>query len=332
MPTVNFQNLRASHELPWFIVDVVMMALLFINLTWLLLDWFYAIGFIRDALGSVAPGFTAAYDPIHRNIFYYDLVFVAIFLTEFMVRWVRAVVHRDHARWYFFPFVHWYDLAGCIPLTGWRFLRILRILSILNRLHRYGVINVKELKTWQFFSFYYEAFLEELSDRIVLKVLSGAQEEIKDGSPVIHRLQHDVLVPRKPLINEWVSTKVADAARRGYLPNEPHLRLYMERIVDDAMQKSSDLERIRQIPMVGSTVSETLERSVGNITTEIIHQIMQDLASRDNHAFIEELTDVFLDQDKRTDPATDLELKLIAHQVIDIVKDHVSVKRWRKEL
>lgn len=332
MPTISFRNLRANHELTWFIVDMVMLALLFINLTWLILDWLYANEAVQDLLNNFIPGLVEAYRPIHRNIFFYDLAFVAVFLTEFLIRWVRAIYRREYARWYFFPFVHWYDLLGCIPLAGWRILRVLRIISILHRLHRYKVLDLTQLRVWRFFKFYYEAFWEELSDRIVLKVLSGAQQELKEGSPMVHRVQQEVLLPRRELIVDWLSDKVAEASKVGYLPHEPDLRQYLERIVDDAMQKSADLGRIRQIPVFGATVSDTLERAVGDITAEVIHQILQDLASRDNHAFIEDLTAVFLKAEVHADRDMDEQLKQVISATIEIVKDQVNVKRWRREL
>ena len=332
MPTISFRNLRASHELTWFVVDMVMLGLLFINLTWLIFDWLYAVGPIRDLFASIAPELTAAYLPIHRDFFYYDLIFVMIFLTEFIIRWIRAVIRRAYARWYFFPVIHWYDLFGCIPLTGWRFLRVLRIISILHRLHQYRVLDLTQLKIWQFFKFYYEAFWEELSDRIVTKVLSGAQAEVREGTPVLHRIQQDILLPRRDLIVNWLSDKVSEASRTGYLPHESDLRVYLEGIVDDAMQRSVDLGRIRQIPMFGAAVSETLERAVGDITAEIIHQVLQDLGSRDNHAFIEDLTAVFLKPEPHPDTELDRQLKLVINETIELIKEQVAVKRWRQEL
>lgn len=332
MPRISFQNLRASHELTWFIIDFIMLGLLFINLTWLILDWLYAINAVRDLLRDLAPEMTAAYEPIHRQFFFYDLAFVALFLTEFVVRWIRSIVHRDYSRWYFYPFLHWYDLLGCIPLTGWRFLRLLRIISIIYRLQRYQIIDVTQLRVWRFIKFYYEAFWEELADRVVIKVLSGAQAELKEGSPMVHRVQQEVLLPRRELIIEWLSEKVAEASKTGYLPHEPDLRQYLERVVDDAMGKSADLSRIRQIPVFGGTVSDTLERAVGDITAEVIHQILQDLASRDNHAFIEDLTAVFLKPQTAAEGEVDEQFRQVMHETIDIIKDQVSVKRWRREL
>lgn len=332
MPTINFRNLRAHHELAWFIVDVLMMVLLFINLTWLILDWLYANDIVRSLLSDAMPELTEAYQPVHRDFFYYDLVFVTLFLSEFFARWIRSTIRHEYSRWYFFPFIHWYDLLGAIPLTGWRFLRLLRIVSILHRLHRYKVLDLTELRVWRFFKFYYEAFWEELSDRVVLKVLSGAQDELAEGSPVVYRVLQEVLLPRRDLLVEWLSEKVSEASKSGYLPHEPDLRLYLGRVVDDAMGRSADLTRIRQIPVFGATVSDALERAVGDITAEVIHQILQDLASRDNHAFIEDLAEVFLKEQSGAESEMDKHVKRVIHETIDILKDEVSIKRWRRDL
>ena len=38
MLRINRENLRNSHETPWLILDLVMLGILFVNLTWLIFD------------------------------------------------------------------------------------------------------------------------------------------------------------------------------------------------------------------------------------------------------------------------------------------------------
>ena len=105
--------------------------LLLLNLLFLLFDGLYNTAFIRDSLNAWSPAFVNFYDPIHKNFILVDLVFITIFLTEFFVRWIVAIKTEEYLRWYFFPFLRWYDLVGCIPLGGTRIFRFLRIFSIL---------------------------------------------------------------------------------------------------------------------------------------------------------------------------------------------------------
>src|SRR5690606_35931745 len=106
------------------VVDFVMLGLIVLNLAWLLFDTLFTSQFIQRWLLWLAPDFTLFYrDAVHPDFVFYDLIFVAIFLTEFFLRWLVAIRRGTYHRWFFYPFVHWYDLVGCIPVGSFRWLR-----------------------------------------------------------------------------------------------------------------------------------------------------------------------------------------------------------------
>lgn len=331
---INPENLKKSHQMVWFAIDFLMLGLLIINLAFIIFDSIYAFEVVQESLAGLSPAITEFYDPIHKNFIVYDLAFVAVFLTEFVLRWGYAIKAKIYDRWYFYPFIHWYDIIGCIPVGSFRFLRILRVISIVYRLHQYQIIDVTQTKTFKFFNFYYEAFLEELSDRIVVKVLSGAQEEIRRGSPLFDRIQNDILYPRRDMLSDWVSQRVAEAAQEGYIPNRGALRTYLEDRVDYALKQNLELSRLKYLPVVGPTIQETLEECVGDIVANVIHQILEDLASASNHAFIEDIVNVFLpspsDEEKPEEQNEALINLLI--EILDAIKAQVRVKHWREDL
>lgn len=334
MLKINRENLKTSHQLIWFIIDFLMLGLLIINLAFIIFDSIYNLTGVQNLFAEHAPLVKELYHPIHENFLFYDLIFVSIFLTEFVVRWGYAIKAKVYDRWYFYPFIHWYDIIGCIPVGSFRFLRILRVISIIYRLHQYKVIDVTQTRAFQFFNFYYEAFMEELSDRIVIKVLSGAQDEIRRGSPLFERIQNDILYPRREMLSDWVSQRVAEAAREGYIPNRGALRSYLETRVDNALKQNLELSRLKYLPVVGPTIQETLEEAVGDIVANVIHQILEDLASASNHAFIEDIVNVFLpspDNEDENDEHNEALINLIV-EVLDAVKSQVRVKHWRSEL
>ncbi|WP_150912820.1 hypothetical protein [Marinobacter halotolerans] len=333
MLKINTENLKKSHQLIWFVIDFTMLGLLIINLAFIIFDSLYAIEVVRDGLTAISPAITDAYRPIHRNFIVYDLIFVGIFLTEFIVRWGYAVKARVYDRWYFYPFIHWYDIVGCIPVGSFRFLRILRVISIVYRLHQYKVIDVTQTRIYQFLNFYYDAFMEELSDRIVIKVLSGAQDEIRKGSPLFERIQNDILFPRREMISDWLSQRVAEAAQEGYVPNRGALRSYLENRVDNALKQNLELSRLKYLPVVGPTIQETLEECVGDIVAHVIHQILEDLASASNHAFIEDIVNVFLPSpDENEEEIRNEALISLVTEILEAVKTQVGVKHWRENL
>ena len=334
MLKINRENLKTSHQLIWFIIDFLMLGLLIINLAFIIFDSIYNFTGVQNLLAENTPVIKELYHPIHENFLFYDLIFVSIFLTEFVVRWGYAIKAKVYDRWYFYPFIHWYDIIGCIPVGSFRFLRILRVISIIYRLHQYKVIDVTQTRAFQFFNFYYEAFMEELSDRIVIKVLTGAQDEIRKGSPLFERIQNDILYPRREMLSDWVSQRVADAAREGYIPNRGALRSYLETRVDNALKQNLELSRLKYLPVVGPTIQETLEEAVGDIVANVIHQILEDLASASNHAFIEDIVNVFLpspDNEDENGEHNEALINLIV-EVLDAVKSQVKVKHWRSEL
>jgi hypothetical protein len=331
---INLKKLYSSHELTWFVIDFLMLALLVVNLLWIIFDWFFAADFIQQGIQNNVNWLYESYLPIHKNFVLYDMAFVAVFLTEFAARWIRAVYRKTYARWYFYPFIHWYDLIGCIPVAGARALRFLRVFSILYRLQKYQIIDLTQNSIFKFIQFYYDVVLEELSDRIVVKILAGTQEELKHGSPLVHRIQNEILLPRQELLVSWLSERVAIAARKGYLPNEEALRTYLGEIVDESMTKNADLRRIRKIPMVGDMVTEALERAVGDIVAEVIHQILSDLASSENHAFIDDIAQVLLSPESEEEPSNALQGQVlgVAIEILELVKEQVKLKRWQDTL
>lgn len=344
MFTINRENLRKSHQTVWFVIDFLMLGLLILNLTLIIFDSVYSFEGIQGVFQQSWPAFYSVYHPIHRNFIFYDLIFVGIFLTEFFVRWLYAIRMKLYQRWYFYPFIHWYDLLGCIPTSGMRFLRVLRVVSIVYRLHRYGVIDFTQTRLFQFLSFYYEAFMEELSDRIVLKVLSGMQEEVRRGSPLLERVQHEIILPRRDILTGWVSDRVADMATQGYVPNREALRRYMETRISEAIRQNPELSRLKLLPIFGNQVRGTLEEAIGDITSHVINQVMEDLSSSRNHDFIVDLVDVFLPEkpdDMTTKGTREAELARrqdnqvlinLTLEIIDAIKDQVHHKRWREEL
>lgn len=334
MLNINRQKLRSSHEFIWFLLDFLMLGLLMVNVAFIIWDSVYSFVAIQNTLKEIFPALQAAYQPIHENFIFYDFLFVTVFLTEFFIRWGHAVKTHEYSRWYFYPFIHWYDLVGCIPVGGFRLLRLLRVISIMHRLHRYGIIDVTQYWLYQFINFYYEAFMEELSDRIVLKVISGIQYEAGRGSPLVNRIQRQVLYPRRQMISNWLSARVAKAAAESYVPHRGALRHYLETRVDYALQQNIELSRLKLLPVVGGTIARTLEDSVGDIVANIVHQILEDLASSANHAFIDDLVAAVLPDGESAGKEEQANEALIdmVKDILEAVKTQVRVKRWRENL
>lgn len=324
----NRDNLLKSHEGPWILLDLAMLGLLFINLVWIVFDSLYETEAFRQGLAFLSDKLVSGYAPVHANFLLIDLAFIAVFLSEFMLRWGVAIHKKTYLRWYFFPFIHWYDLVGCIPLGAARIFRFLRIISILHRLHKYQIIDLRRTGLFRFFAFYYDVFVEELSDRIVVKVLSDAQKDIAAGSPLIEDISRSVIVTRLPIMTKWAASVMSHIGES--IEHNEHgksVRQHVNDSVGKAVRDNSQIGTLKLVPVLGSTIERTLEQAVTDIVTQSIVNLLKDMTPEKIDDFIENGIGRFSSDDHELD----VEMLNIVNECIELVKEHVSQKRWKDE-
>ncbi len=323
------QNLKDSHEGTWLLLDLAMLGLLFINLIWIIFDTLYTTAFFKQALDFISADLVTGYAPIHENFLLIDLAFIAVFLSEFCLRWVVSIYRKEYLRWYFFPFIHWYDLVGCIPASSARIFRFLRIFSILYRLHKYRIIDLKDTALFRFVAFYYDVFVEELSDRIVVKVLSDAQKDIAAGSPLIEDITSKVLATRQNVLCEWLAAMMVHVGESiEHSENGETLRNHVQQSVGKAVRNNSNISTLKLVPVLGGTIERTLENSVTDIVTQSIINLLKDITPEKVNEFVEHGVNKF----SAHEHALDQEVLLIVNECLELVKEHVSDKRWKQAL
>ncbi|GAC13390.1 ion transporter [Aliiglaciecola lipolytica] len=325
----NRSNLNKSHEGPWLLLDLVMLGLLIINLVWIIFDSLYATEIFQQGLGYISESIVTAYAPVHKNFLLIDLVFVAIFLSEFCLRWTVAIIKKTYIRWYFFPFIHWYDLVGCIPLGAARIFRFLRIFSILHRLHKYEIIDLRRTALFRFIVFYYDVFVEELSDRIVVKVLSDAQKDIAAGSPLIEDISRNVIATRLPVLSSWTASVLSHIGES--IEHNEHgksVRQHVSQSVGKAVRGNPHISTLKLVPVLGSTIERTFESAITDIVTQSVVNLLKDMTPEKIDDFVEHGFGRFSSEDE----ALDDEVLSVVNECIELIKKHVSQQRWKSEL
>ncbi len=315
-------------------IDLIMMVLLIVNLCLLVFDYLFSFLVVSDFLKEYTPEFHSLYyEWVHVNFFEIDLVFISIFLLEFVISWGIAIYQKIYHRWFFYPFLHWYDLIGCIPIGSLRFARLFRVFSIMYRLQKLNLIDVSKTYLFQTARRYYDIMVEEVSDRVVLNVLTGVQAEIRDGGPVVDRIIDEVLMPRKDVIVEWISHKVQKATRQNYMYRKDEVKNYVDTLISEAISQNNQIGTVEQIPIVGKVISSTLERSVSSMVFNVIDGLINDLGSGENKVLIGELLDIAVDTVESEE--SDVTLNNIAIEsfvdILEIVKDKVKVKKWKSD-
>jgi hypothetical protein len=327
------QKLREAHQTPWLLLDLGMVLLVVVNLVFIVFDTLYGTQAFRSLLAQVGPDFSAWYgERVHPDFLFYDLVFIGIFLAVFVFEWVVAVRRNTYPRWYFFPFMRWYDLVSCIPIGSLRLLRLLRIVSLLLRLHKMGIIDLTDSRVYRFFEFYFNVFIDEVSDRVIIRTLDDVRREVEDEDPVTRRIVSEVVAPQREAVVAYLSRRISLLARHSYEEHKESLRDYVDAVISDAVAADTGVQSLKRVPVVGRPVVETLRHSIRDIVYQVFDRIMQDLSRAEHNRLVDEAVSVIIEAVLEDHPDLgDIGTRIIV-DAIELIKDRVRVQHWKETL
>jgi len=329
---VRVKDILRQSDGKYLLVDIMMMVILALNLLLILFDLIFSSALFQGIFQKYTPRFYEFYDTtVHQDFLAIDLWFVTIFVIELVVRWIIAVKNQKYHKWFFYPFIHWYDVLGCIPLGSFRFLRVLRVIGLTVRLHKFGVIDITATYPYRKFIKYLNIITEEFSDRVVIHVLSGVQEEIKEGTPVLDRILNEVIQPRRDELVDWISYNIQEATSVAYATHVDQLQDYINQKIVAAIDNNPELKIISKIPIVGNIVTNNLEKTVCDMVDSVVDECFQDLASPRNKEVVSNVTHLVLDSflSKEEDNQMDIPVKDIVLQALELVKEHVRIQQWK---
>ncbi|WP_136248333.1 ion transporter [Halomonas borealis] len=309
--------------------DLFIIVLVIANLALLLFDSLYLLPPLNAAFEAAAPGLYGAYDQhIHANFFSIDLAFVAVFLLDVLLGWVAAIAQRRYHRWFFYPFVHWYDVLGCIPLGGFRLLRVLRVVSLLHRLQRLGMIDVRRWYLYGVAAKYLDILMEELTDRIAIRMLDNVQSELSAGDGLSGPLVERVVQPRKQALIHEIGQRLEAMAGDAYAHHRDDTLRYVRGLVGRTLAQSPELKRLERLPM-GGQLARGLEASFSDLACHLVDEALAGLKSAEFSTLVEQLAESGFDAWLRTDPQTDQITEQVLVDMLELLKERIAVKEWQ---
>jgi len=316
------------------IVDVVMVLLIIANLFLIIIDWGFESVVVQRQLQRYTPEVYHWYDrTIHQHFLFYDLAFVVVFVAEILVRWGVAIYRQRYHRWFFYPFVHWYDVLGCIPVSSLRSLRLLRIIAMIPKMQRIGLFDLRNTYPYRKFEKYRDIVLEEISDRVTVRIINGLQTEIRGSEKVSRRIVDEVFAPQREALIQAVTHRMQEATAVAYSSQQDDFQEYLDDVISDAVDKNREISTIASVPGVGGTIAGLLESAISDIVFNVIDRMVADVASLDNDRAIAEVTSI--STDALFSPKYDQRLNHLARslvlQSLDVIKDHVQIRQWRQE-
>ncbi|MGK9047535.1 ion transporter [Stutzerimonas chloritidismutans] len=310
--------------------EAFIVLLVCINLSLILFDSLFALQPISAVLADLVPELHARYQQsVHANFQYIDLGFVAIFVLDVLLGWTVALFERRYARWYYYPFAHWYDVLGCIPLAGLRWLRVLRVGALLIRLQRLGLIDMRGWAIYGLFSRYYYLLIEELSDRVMVRLFGRLQQEIGASDDLSRRLLQEVVRPRKQRLLNDISRRLQDMLETGYRDNRGAIEGYVSQLVHQALQNNPEMHNLRRLPL-GNRLASTLDDALSDIAARLLQGAVEGMRGPQFQALAGNLADEFFDAWVYQDENTDLALEELLVDVIEVLKQQVLDRRWSR--
>lgn len=310
--------------------EAFIVLLVCINLSLILFDSLFALQPVSAELADLAPELHARYQQsVHANFQYIDLGFVAIFVLDVLLGWTVALFERRYARWYYYPFAHWYDVLGCIPLAGLRWLRVLRVGALLIRLQRLGLVDMRGWAIYGLFSRYYYLLIEELSDRVMVRLFGRLQQEIGASDDLSRRLLQEVVRPRKQRLLNDISRRLQDMLETGYRDNRGAIEGYVSQLIHQALQNNPEMHNLRRLPL-GNRLASTLDDALSDIAARLLQGAVEGMRGPQFQALAGNLADEFFDAWVYQDENTDLALEELLVDVIEVLKQQVLDRRWSR--
>lgn len=333
---IDYEKLHNSKTEGLFWMDILMIVLVAFNLSWIVFEYAFTYDLFQQTLSRFLPRFYEWYAGIiHPNFLIYDSIFVAVFVIELTVRWIVAVRRKTYEKWYFYPFVHWYDVLGCIPLSAFRALRLLRLFSMVYRLQRLGIIDLTSTVIYKRVNWLLTILTEEVSDRVVINVLSGVQDELGKGSPIAEKIIRQVILPRQHFIATWIARQTGEIGWKTFSKNEALIRRIIDRSVSESIRSNKEIARLKLIPGAGGLITNILNESVTDITFNAIKLAIEDFSNPENNAGIINDASYYtlhamIREDEASDQSLDELVAEISVEVLDIIKEEVSVRQWQQ--
>lgn len=264
--------------------DIALLLLLAIDLTLILLDNVLMSGLMNKLAewAGFLPLINQYATTYHDDVSALGGVFTVFWVVELSVRWVRAIIKKTYFRWFFFPFVHWYEVLGCFPAL--RALRLLRAGITIKRLHDIGIVVIpkKWIKSAQF---YYHVLLEELSDRVILTAIDNFRTQMNQSKTHQSLVQQTIDKNRAELeavIVDLLKKELTPKLQSAFLAQVgDELAKDVGRAVERALLDTPELRKyLKLIPIAGSMIESQIThvgKRVGeNVTTAINEHLFAD--------------------------------------------------------
>ncbi|MBB6461446.1 hypothetical protein [Flammeovirga kamogawensis] len=326
----DIDKLNTKEERMRLVRDIVVLNIILFQMLWLAFNSLYSTQIFKDFLDLISVDFTRLYGKyIYENFEIVELFFSTFYLLEFFQSWYESYKDKQFAKWYFYPFVYFYDFIGSFP--GMHVFRLFRVFALLARWHKLQVINLENLGLVRTALHVKEVVVEEISDAVVINVLESVKDELSSGGYANQKFMSDVVKPYQENLSIWISRKVMHAMQETYSNRQQVLEQYVSVLIEDAVKNNDEMKDIKKVPIVGDYASSRLEDAISDIVYKVINDLFEDIASERNEEVLKEVVYEIMEGmlfSKTKDENGKL-VQELGSTILDAVISRVSVKQWQ---
>lgn len=328
---------RIDHNsLTWkayLVYDIFMMLIIIFNLFCITSDAILMSNFAHWFAKLIhLPEWLSHYQiHIHPWVERTDGWFICFLVIELLIRWGIAILNRHHQKWFFFPFIHWYEVLAIFPQL--RFLRLLRAGLIAYRLHEIGYQVIP--KSWQDSGrFYYSVVMEELSDRVVITLLDGVKQEL-DTSSTHKAIIHDMVDRHRTLFAEAFAEILQDTLAKTLEEQRIAISKNMGEIIENAITETPEIHHLlRLFPIVGGRIEDQLKTIARKLTENMTQGIIYPLTEGNRHQPNEtyRLIANKLSEVNIHNRSLEQLVESVVYDSLKSIRKQVKVKQWQQVL
>ncbi len=336
--TAQQKNIRPENHntLGWkifLVYDIFMMGIIVFNLFCLCANLFLMSSFGQLFFDEIhLPEVLAFYkSDLHPWVIKTEGWFILFLVAELIIRWIISIVYKHHQRWFFFPFIHWYEILAIIPYL--RFLRLIRAGIIAYRLHELGykVIPDNMMKK---ILFYYRVVMEELSDRVVVSVIDGIKHEL-DTSSSHKKIIHDLIDHHRDRFAQTLAEILQESLATELKAQSTNITNNVGQIVRQAIEDTPQLTQLlRLIPIAGSMIENQIQnigQQLGeNITQGLVKPFVQGSVQNPNATY--QLISTKLSHINIENQRLEELVESVVYESLESLRKQVKVKQWQIEL
>ena len=311
--------------------DIAMLIAIVIDLTIIVIDLVLMSDFVLHLAQWLSASEPLQYyaSVIHPKLRIAGGIFTLFLIAELGIRWLIAIIQKHYLRWFFFPFVHWYEVLGCFPQL--RALRLLRAVVIGRRMHQLGYKILPD--SWiQKGKFYYDVILEEIADRVILTATSHIRQQMQSEAES-HQLLGKIVSNNR----DTIAQTMTDFINQNLALNQHNTQQISQTVayqvgaaIQQAITDTPEIHRYTSmIPIAGSHIESQIHSIAQHVGENVVTALTERLT---DPQVVENLTDSITKIVTNTEidftPLEDLIL-MLAEEGLTAFEQQVKVQQWK---